>query len=230
MKNILLVCGAGMSTSLLMKRMEEADLDHQYHMRCADVVSAKVEMLENDMVLLAPHIGYLKDEFAGLCSKINIPCYIIDLPDYTRMNGRCVLCKISDILKDYYKTAPFHVELVHNRAGVMSNLIVLDMKKKAVGEERDWQVESCAIGEFTGDKGIHMVLLEYQIEYEYVGVQKKIQNPLTVVEVVPKELYTSFNGRRVFEYIHRIYPERFRQKKEELKAKFSQGVPAMDGS
>ena len=29
MKNILLVCGAGMSTSLLVRKMQEADINHE---------------------------------------------------------------------------------------------------------------------------------------------------------------------------------------------------------
>lgn len=229
MKNILLVCGAGMSTSLLVKKMREADSARLYHMRCCDVVSAKTALLESDIVLLAPHVSYLKDEFARLCSDINIPLYMIDLSDYTQMNGRCILCKASDILENHQKERPFHVELLHSRSGVLSSLIAMDMKKKAEGEERKWQVESRTLEEFTGDAGVHMVLLEYQIEYEFGGIQKKAKNPLTVVEVVPKELYASFNGRRVFEYIHKIYPRRFNEKKEELREQLSQGVSAMSG-
>ena len=42
MKKILLVCGGGMSTSLLVKKMEAADIYNEYQIKCSDVVSGQV--------------------------------------------------------------------------------------------------------------------------------------------------------------------------------------------
>ncbi len=211
-----------MSTSLLAKRMEEADTGREYRLTCSDVVTARPAVLESDIVLLAPHVGYLREEFVSLCSKINLPCYLVEQKDYTRMDGACVLHKISAVLKEHEEVSPFRVELLHNRAGVLSDLMAVDMKKKAAGEEKNWLVVSRRLSEFTGDGRIHLVLLEYQMEYEIGGIRKKLQNPLTVAEVVPKELYSSFNGRKVFDYIHEIYPRRFLEKKETLRRRIEQ--------
>lgn len=222
MKHVLLVCGAGMSTSLLAKKMEAADREKEYRLTCSDIVTARAALLESDMVLLAPHVGYLREEFVDLCQRINLPCYIVEQQDYTQMDGESVLGKISAVLREHEKTSPFRVELLHNRSGVLSKLMAVDMKKKAVGEERDWLIQPRGISEFTGDSQINIVLVEYQIEYEISGIRRKIQNPLTVAEVVPKELYSFFDGRKVFDYIYEIYPRRFLEKKETLRRKMEQ--------
>lgn len=46
MKKILLVCGGGMSTSLLVKKMEAADIYNEYQIKCSDVVSGQVLLVD----------------------------------------------------------------------------------------------------------------------------------------------------------------------------------------
>lgn len=48
MKKILLVCGAGMSTSILVKKMKEEDHEGKYIISCCDTISALQKVYEND--------------------------------------------------------------------------------------------------------------------------------------------------------------------------------------
>ena len=132
MKKILLVCGGGMSTSLLVKKMEAADIYNEYQIKCSDVVSGQVLLVDYDIILLAPHIAYLQNEFVPLCQKVNIPLMLIDSYDYTKMAGKIVLDKAIMLLNEFTKEHPFKVLLLHSVAGAMSDLIVLDMKKKVM--------------------------------------------------------------------------------------------------
>lgn len=55
---------------------------------------------------------------------------LIDSYDYTKMAGKIVLDKAIMLLNEFTKEHPFKVLLLHSVAGAMSDLIVLDMKKK----------------------------------------------------------------------------------------------------
>ena len=109
MKKILLVCGGGMSTSLLVKKMEAADIYNEYQIKCSDVVSGQVLLVDYDIILLAPHIAYLQNEFVPLCQKVNIPLMLIDSYDYTKMAGKIVLDKAIMLLNEFTKEHPFKV-------------------------------------------------------------------------------------------------------------------------
>ena len=92
MKKILLVCGGGMSTSLLVKKMEAADIYNEYQIKCSDVVSGQVLLVDYDIILLAPHIAYLQNEFVpSLSKRLIFQLMLIDSYDYTKMAGKnCV--------------------------------------------------------------------------------------------------------------------------------------------
>lgn len=92
MKNILLVCAAGMSTSLLVNKMKEAaaekgieiNIDALPVSECASVVD-KV-----DIVLLGPQVRFQKPQVDALV-KGKIPVEVIDMRLYGTMNGKAIL-------------------------------------------------------------------------------------------------------------------------------------------
>ncbi|WP_055665346.1 PTS sugar transporter subunit IIB [Desnuesiella massiliensis] len=90
---ILLVCAAGMSTSLIVEKMkkslkpEEAD---------SAIVAVPVEEFESlvkdyDVVLLGPQIRYKKVEFEAIAKKHNIPLDVINTMDYGLVKGDKIL-------------------------------------------------------------------------------------------------------------------------------------------
>lgn len=92
MKNILLVCSAGMSTSLLVNKMKSAakekgieiDIKAMSISECASVID-KV-----DIVLLGPQVRFQKPNVDALV-KGRVPVEIIDMRLYGTMNGSAVL-------------------------------------------------------------------------------------------------------------------------------------------
>ncbi len=90
--NIILACAGGMSTSLLMKKMEKAASDREIELEiCAIGVNVqRIESIEpKDIVLLGPQIRYeeqkLREKFPDLLIQV------IDMRDYGTMNGEAVL-------------------------------------------------------------------------------------------------------------------------------------------
>lgn len=94
-KQIMLVCAAGMSTSLMVSKMEKAAQDQglDAHIFAVPVPEAK-EYLQNnavDVLLLGPQVRYLKNEFSADLSARGIPVEVIPMTDYGMMKGDKVL-------------------------------------------------------------------------------------------------------------------------------------------
>ena len=102
MKKILLCCAAGMSTSLLVSKMQQAAKDSTIESK---IWAVSVEELDHnlkegvDVVLLGPQIKYKLNEVKAVCEKLNIPVDVINMIDYGTMNGKKVLDFALNIIK-----------------------------------------------------------------------------------------------------------------------------------
>lgn len=92
--NIYLVCNAGMSTSILVRKMQEAAQKENVN---ANIKAFSVEILDEkvdtaDVVLLGPQIRHMLEDVkkvvAGKC-----PVAVIDMRDYGMIRGDKVLAK-----------------------------------------------------------------------------------------------------------------------------------------
>ena len=92
MKNILLVCNAGMSTSMLVQKMQAAAKEQgiEATIQAKSVTDAANEIDKADVLLLGPQVGYQKSEMEKLADG-RIPVEVIDMRDYGTMNGKKVL-------------------------------------------------------------------------------------------------------------------------------------------
>ena len=92
MYNILLVCSAGMSTSMLVKKMQDAAAAKGVEATIWAVGDADSteEVKKADIVLLGPQVRYLEKK---MNEKVNnrIPVAVIDMMSYGTMNGEKVL-------------------------------------------------------------------------------------------------------------------------------------------
>ena len=102
MKNILLVCSAGMSTSLLAYRMERAAEGIGLNCRVeAHPVSELSEYcLEADILMMGPQDRFLLKNVKATCPSK--PIVVIDPRDYGAMNGEKVLEKARKEIKKFY--------------------------------------------------------------------------------------------------------------------------------
>ena len=91
MKKILLVCNAGMSTSMLVKKMQESakELNIDASIEAKSLSDAKAEISEADIILLGPQIRYELDNVKKIAG--NTPVEAINMMDYGMMNGKKVL-------------------------------------------------------------------------------------------------------------------------------------------
>ena len=87
---ILLICSAGMSTSLLVTKMEQAAQRQNLTVEIKAVSDAEGKQVlpDYDIVLLGPQVRFLKSELARITDK---PVEVIDMMAYGRMDGERVL-------------------------------------------------------------------------------------------------------------------------------------------
>lgn len=92
MVNILLCCNEGMSTSFLVKKMQQVAEENGLKVRIWAVSEPKVdtESKEADVVLLGPQIAFMRDTIAERLGT-RIPVQAINAEDFGRLNATNVL-------------------------------------------------------------------------------------------------------------------------------------------
>ncbi|WP_125153985.1 PTS sugar transporter subunit IIB [Clostridium rectalis] len=93
MKNILLVCSAGMSTSLLVTKMNTAaiKLDANVKIKAIPEAELKTNMDSANVILLGPQVRYLLKKIKLDAEPKGIRVDVINSMDYGTMNGEKVL-------------------------------------------------------------------------------------------------------------------------------------------
>ncbi|MFD1067630.1 PTS sugar transporter subunit IIB [Oceanobacillus locisalsi] len=93
MKKILLACSAGMSTSLLVKKMEEAAEAQGVEVNIWAVAQDKAltELEKADVLLIGPQMRFMKKKLAPIAEQTGVPLDIIDPMTYGRVDGGAVL-------------------------------------------------------------------------------------------------------------------------------------------
>lgn len=95
MKTIMLACAAGMSTSLLVTKMEKAAKEKKLKVEIfANPVSEIDQILKEkniDYLLLGPQVSFMKNDLIKKMEKYNIPVETIDMAAYGMMDGEKVL-------------------------------------------------------------------------------------------------------------------------------------------
>ena len=92
MKKILLVCSAGMSTSLLVTKMRNSAKEKRIEVEidALPVAEASTAVDNVDIVLLGPQVRFQKGTVEKLV-KGRIPVEVMDMRLYGMMNGEAIL-------------------------------------------------------------------------------------------------------------------------------------------
>ncbi|MDU2754778.1 MAG: PTS sugar transporter subunit IIB [Clostridium sp.] len=92
MKKILLVCAAGMSTSLLVNKMKESAIEQgiEIDIEALPVSECSTVVDSVDIVLLGPQVRFPKPQVDALVAG-RIPVEVIDMRLYGTMNGKAIL-------------------------------------------------------------------------------------------------------------------------------------------
>lgn len=98
--NILLVCNAGMSTSLLIEKIEKAGTEQEIEttVDARPVDDVKNHLKEKDVILLGPQVRFKEKQIKTLVND-QIPVAVIDMSAYGTMNGEKVLQQALSLAK-----------------------------------------------------------------------------------------------------------------------------------
>jgi PTS system cellobiose-specific IIB component len=92
-KVIRVFCNAGMSTSALVKKIQEFIKEKEMDIEIAAYPFSELDSKAKtaDFVLLGPQIGYELKKVKGKLDPLGIPAGVIPMADYGRMNAENVL-------------------------------------------------------------------------------------------------------------------------------------------
>ena len=101
MKKILLCCSAGMSTSLMVNKMQKAAADKgiEVEIWAEPMDKASSEVPKADVVLLGAQIKFALPEIKKLTDQAGNKIGVIDMMDYGMMNGEKVLNMALELLE-----------------------------------------------------------------------------------------------------------------------------------
>lgn len=99
MKKILLVCNAGMSTSMLVRKMQDNANSRSIDVsiEAKSLTEAKGELKNVDVILIGPQIRYELENVRSLAG--DVPVDAINMRDYGMMDGEKVLDFALDLMK-----------------------------------------------------------------------------------------------------------------------------------
>jgi cellobiose PTS system EIIB component len=102
LKKIVLVCSAGMSTSLLVMKMLDAARKQGIEAEIIAVpeVEARNNTVGTDVVLLAPQVRYLLSKMKQELEPLGIPIAVIESINYGMMNGEAVIKQAMALVKN----------------------------------------------------------------------------------------------------------------------------------
>ena len=98
MRNIALMCSQGMSTSMMVQRMQEAAATEGYECTIEAYSVSEVDEVKKvtDVILLGPQVRFQLKKLQDKCE--GIPMDVIDQMDYGMMNGQKVLAQAKKLL------------------------------------------------------------------------------------------------------------------------------------
>ena len=92
MRKIMLVCSAGMSTSMLVKKMQDAAVSKEIEVEIFAVAEADARNhTDVNVILLGPQVRFLLKKIQEMVANQSIPVQVIESVHYGTMNGEAVL-------------------------------------------------------------------------------------------------------------------------------------------
>lgn len=93
MKKIMLCCSAGMSTSLLVKKMREEAASRELAVEIEAFSAGEFDeqFARYQVVLLGPQVKYMLPALSGRAADKGVPVAVIDMMDYGMQRGDKVL-------------------------------------------------------------------------------------------------------------------------------------------
>lgn len=102
-KIIALACSAGMSTSLLVSKMQKAaeaeGKDYEIFAKSTAEIDAMLHASPKpDVLLLGPQVAYEKTRVSKIGEEVGVPVDVINMQDYGLMRGEKVLATAEKLM------------------------------------------------------------------------------------------------------------------------------------
>lgn len=101
-KIIMLACSAGMSTSMLVAKMQEAakkrGKDYEIFAKSVADIDHQFEVEKPNVLMLGPQVAYMQGDVQAKCDDAGVPMEVINMADYGMMNGENVLDEAEKIM------------------------------------------------------------------------------------------------------------------------------------
>ncbi|GAD90042.1 putative phosphotransferase system enzyme IIB component [Vibrio halioticoli NBRC 102217] len=90
---IFLCCSAGMSTSMLVKKMKESAAERGIDctIDAFSISEFETHLAQNDVCLVAPQVKFKFNDFKARADSVGKGCGLIEMANYGMMNGELVL-------------------------------------------------------------------------------------------------------------------------------------------
>jgi len=101
MVKIKLFCSAGMSTSMLVTKMQKAAADRglEAEIEAFPESTLTTHVDDCDVALLGPQVRFMLDKAKEICDPKGVPVAVIAMQDYGMMNGEKVLDAALEMIK-----------------------------------------------------------------------------------------------------------------------------------
>lgn len=126
MKKILIVCGAGITSSLLAKDLNEV-AKGRYVVVNSHISLAMKDYYHYQFICVAPQVKFMYHQLAQLCQKAHIPCCFIDFHQYTT---RGLQKMIENFIGNDEKDILHMVFVKDQNTGYLAQLFVSQMVKE----------------------------------------------------------------------------------------------------
>lgn len=92
MTNIVLLCQSGMSSSWVVKKIEQAFHDHgeEINIHAYPAIELVDHIAESDVVLVAPNVLYMIDSVERTCKENGVKAIVIPFEYYGQMDGEAI--------------------------------------------------------------------------------------------------------------------------------------------
>lgn len=103
MVKILLCCSAGMSTSMVVQRMEKAavQLGVEARIQAVGMEEFNDSISDYDCCLLGPQIKYKLNDFQARAAEYHKPVTVINTMDYGMLNGEKILKSALSLIESH---------------------------------------------------------------------------------------------------------------------------------
>ncbi len=193
---ILIVCGAGISTSIMAAMMEDYVSDQDKIIATAyDRMNRYIDDI--DVLLVAPQLKNLYYFIEDKCNEKSVGCLLLSDDIYGHLDGQ----KAVEIAKSLYKEKREKIKRVKIilvcGSGITTGIIIQSVKKTINELEVPIDCEAYGISPINSIrfKGADVIALAPQVRY--LKEEVELNYPHIPVKLIDMDVFAKLNGRKI---------------------------------